>query len=107
MPKKKDICSLADGKNILAIGYYGPGDHSHLEEVMGSSWFEREILMPFLGQYSTKKTIAVIDYKFGGATRQHFGLGNSPEEAVKSALTTLIAKYEPIVASAEKALKGV
>jgi len=107
MPKKKDICSLADGKNILEIAYYGPGDHSHLEEEMGSSWFEREILMQFLGQYSKKKTIAVIDYKDGGATRQHFGLGNSPEEAVKSALTTLIAKYEPIVASAEKALRGL
>lgn len=107
MPKKKDICSLADGKNILEIAYYGPGDHSHLEEEMGSSWFEREILMQFLGQYSKKKTIAVIDYKDGGATRQHFGLGNSPEEAVKSALTTLVAKYEPIVASAEKALRGI
>ena len=107
MSKKKDICSLADGKNILEIAYYGPGDHPHLEEEMGSSWFEREILVPFLGQYSKDKTIAVIDYKDGGATRQHFGLGNSPEEAVKSALTTLIAKYEPVVASAEKALKAL
>ena len=107
MSKKKDICSLADGKNILEIAYYGPGDHPHLEEEMGSSWFEREILVPFLGQYSKDKTIAVIDYKDGGATRQHFGLGNSPEEAVKSALTTLIAKYEPVVASAEKTLKAL
>ena len=107
MPKKKDICSLADGKNILEIAYYGPGDHSYLEEEMGSSWFEREILVPFLGEYSKDKTIAAIDYKDGGATRQHFGLGNSPEEAVKSALTTIIAKYEPIVASAEKALRGL
>ena len=107
MSKKKDICSLADGKNILEIAYYGPGDHSYLEEEMGSSWFEAEILVPFLGEYSKDKTIAVIDYKDGGATRQHFGLGNSPEEAVKSALTTLIANYEPVVASAEKALKGV
>ena len=107
MSKKKDICSLADGKNILEIAYYGPGDHPHLEEEMGSSWFEKEILVPFLGQYSKDKTIAVIDYKDGGATRQHFGLGNSPEEAVKSALTTLIAKYEPVVASAEKALKAL
>ena len=107
MSKKKDICSLADGKNILEIAYYGPGDHPHLEEEMGSSWFEKEILVPFLGQYSKDKTIAVIDYKDGGATRQHFGLGNSPEEAVKSALTTLIAKYEPVVASAEKALRGL
>ena len=107
MSKKKDICSLADGKNILEIAYYGPGDHSYLEEEMGSSWFEKEILVPFLGQYSKDKTIAVIDYKEGGATRQHFGLGNSPEEAVKSALTTIIAKYEPVVASAEKALKAL
>lgn len=107
MAKKKDICSLADGKNILEIAYYGPGDHKNLEEEMGSYWFTREILTPFLGQYSKDKTIAVIDYKDGGATRQHFGLGNSPEEAVKSALTTLIAKYEPIVASAEKALRGL
>lgn len=107
MPKKKDICSLADGKNILEIAYYGPGDHSHLEEEMGASWFVGEILIPFMGQYSKDKTIAVIDYNAGGATRQHFGLGSSPEEAVKSALTTLIAKYEPVVASAEKALKGV
>lgn len=107
MAKKKDICSLADGKNIREIAYYGPGDHSHLALEMGVAWFEKEILVPFLGQYSKDKTIAVIDYKDGGATRQHFGLGNSPEEAVKSALTTLIAKYEPIVASAEKALKGV
>lgn len=107
MSKKKEICSLADGKNILEISYYGPGDHSYLEEEMGSSWFEREILVPFLGEYSKDKTIAVIDYKDGGATRQHFGLGSSPEEAVKSALTTLIAKYEPIVASAEKALRGL
>lgn len=107
MPKKKDICSLADGKNILEIAYYGPGDHSYLEEEMGSSWFEKEILVPFLGQYSKKKTIAVIDYKDGGATRQHFGLGSSPEEAVKSALTTLIAKYEPMVAAAEKALNAI
>lgn len=107
MPKKKDICSLADGKNILEIAYYGPGDHSYLEEEMGSSWFEKEILVPFLGQYSKDKTIAVIDYKDGGATRQHFGLGVSPEEAVKSALTTLIAKYEPLVAAAEKALKAI
>ena len=107
MAKKKDICSLADGKNILEVAYYGPGDHSYLEEEMGSSWFEKEILVPFLGQYSKKKTIAVIDYKDGGATRQHFGLGSSPEEAVKSALTTLIAKYEPIVASAEKSLRGL
>jgi hypothetical protein len=105
MSKKKDICSLADGKNILEIAYYGPGDHSYLEEEMGSYWFTREILVPFLGEYSKDKTIVVIDYKDGGATRQHFGLGNSPEEAVKSALTTLIAKYEPIVASAEKALR--
>ena len=87
MPKKKDICSLADGKNILEIAYYGPGDHKKLEEERGHYWFEKEVL--------------------GGATRQHFGLGNSPEEAVKSALTTLIAKYEPIVASAEKALRGL
>lgn len=107
MPKKKDICSLADGKNILEIAYYGPGDHSYLEEEMGSSWFEKEILVPFLGQYSKDKTIAVIDYKDGSATRQHFGLGNSPEEAVKAALTTLIAKYEPMVAAAEKALKAI
>lgn len=114
MPTKKDICSLADGKNILEIAYYGPGDHSRLSLEMGAHWFEREILMPFLGQYSKDKTIAVIDYKEGGATRQHFGLGNSPEEAVKSALTTLksalttlIAKYEPVVASAEKALKAL
>lgn len=107
MPKKKDFCSLADGKNILEIAYYGPGDHLYLEEEMGPSWFEKEILVPFLGQYSKDKTIAVIDYKDGGATRQHFGLGDSPEEAVKSALTTLIAKYEPIVASAEKALRGL
>ena len=109
MPKKKpiDLCSLADGKNILEIAYYGPGDHKNLEEEMGSSWFEKEILMPFLGQYSKKKTIAVIDYKDGGATRQHFGLGNSPEEAVKAALTTIIAKYEPLVASAEKALNAI
>lgn len=109
MPKKKpiDLCSLADGKNILEVAYYGPGDHSYLEEEMGSSWFEKEILVPFLGQYSKKKTIAVIDYKEGSATRQHFGLGNSPEEAVKSALTTLIAKFEPLVASAEKALKAI
>lgn len=107
MAKKKDICSLADGKNILEIAYYGPGDHSILSKEMGKHWFEKEILVPFLGQYSKDKTIAVIDYKDGGATRQHFGLGNSPEEAVKSALTTLIANYEPVVASAEKALKGV
>lgn len=110
MTKKKpiDLCSLADGKNILEIAYYGPGDHSHLALEMGKHWFEKEILVPFLGQYSKDKTIAVIDYRFtGGTTRQHFGLGSSPEEAVKSALTTLIAKYEPIVASAEKALKGV
>ena len=107
MPTKKDICSLADGKNILVIAYYGPGDHSHLALEMGVHWFEKEILVPFLGQYSKDKTIAVIDYKEGGATRQHFGLGNSPEEAVKSALTTLIAKYEPIVASAKKALKDL
>ncbi len=107
MPKKKDICSLADGKNILEIAYYGPGDHSILSKEMGKHWFEKEILVPFLGQYSTEKTIAVIDYNDGSATRQHFGLGNSPVEAVKSALTTLIAKYEPIVASAEKALRGL
>ncbi len=110
MPKKKpiDLCSLADGKQILEIAYYGPGDHDTLEEELGSSWFEREILMPFLGQYSKKKTIAVIDYRFtGGTTKQHFGLGDTPEEAVKAALTTLIAKYEPLVAAAEKALKGV
>ena len=109
MPKKKpiDLCSLADGKNILEIAYYGPGDHSHLEVEMGSFWFERDFLMPFLGQYSKDKTIAVIDYMDGGATRQHFGLGSSPEEAVKSALTTLVAKYEPVVASAEKALRGL
>ena len=107
MSKKKDICSLADGKNILEIAYYGPGDHPRLEEEMGSSWFEKEILVPFLGQYSKDRTIAVIDYTDGGATRQHFGLGNSPEEAVKSALTTLVAKYEPVVASAEKALKAL
>ena len=107
MPKKKDICSLADGKNILEIAYYGPGDHKNLEEEMGSSWFEKEILVPFLGQYSKDRTIAVIDYTDGGSTRQHFGLGNSPEEAVKSTLTTLIAKYEPVVASAEKALKAL
>jgi len=100
MPKKKDICSLADGKNILEIAYYGPGDHKKLEEERGHYWFEKEVLISLLGQYSN-------DYKDGGATRQHFGLGSSPEEAVKSALTTLIAKYEPIVASAEKALKGV
>ena len=109
MPKKKpiDLCSLADGEQILEIAYYVPGDHPHLEEEMGSSWFEKEILVPFLGQYSKDRTIAVIDYKEGGATRQHFGLGNSPEEAVKSALTTLIAKYKPVVASAEKALKNL
>ena len=107
MPKKKDICSLADGKNILEIAYYGPGDHSILSNEMGKHWFEKEILLPFMDQYSKEKTIAVIDYKDGSATRQHFGLGNSPEEAVKSALTTLIAKYEPIVASAEKALRGL
>lgn len=109
MAKKKpiDLCSLADGKNILEIAYYGPGDHSILSKEMGKHWFEKEILVPFLGQYSKDKTIAVIDYKDGGATRQHFGLGSSPEEAVKSALTTLIAKYEPVVASAEKALRGL
>ena len=107
MPKKKDIRSLADGKTILGIAYYGPGDHSQLAMEMGEHWFEKEILVPFLGQYSKEKTIAVIDYKDGGPTRQHFGLGNSPEEAVKSALTTIIAKYEPVVASAEKALKAL
>jgi len=112
MSKKKDICSLdicslADGKHILEIAFYFPGEHDTLEEEMGSSWFEQEILVPFLGEYSKDKTIAVIDYKDGGATRQHFGLGNSPEEAVKSALTTLIAKYEPVVASAEKVLKAI
>ena len=110
MPKKKkpiDLCSLADGKHILEIAYYGPGDHKHLEEEMGLHWFEQEILVRFLGQYSKKKTIAVIDYDCNGGTMQHFGLGDTPEEAVKSALTTLIAKYEPLVAAAEKALKGV
>ena len=107
MPKKKDICSLADGKNILEIAYYGPGDHSQLAMEMGEHWFEKEVLISLLGQYSKKKTIAVIDYKDGGATRQHFGLGSSPEEAVKSALTTLTAKYDPVVASAEKALKAL
>ena len=107
MAKKKDICSLADGKNILEIAYYGPGDHSILSKEMGNHWFEKEILVPFLGQYSKDKTIAVIDYKDGSATRQHFGLGSSPEEAVKAALTTLIAKYEPMVAAAEKALKAI
>lgn len=109
MAKKKpiDLCSLADGKNILEIAYYGPGDHKKLEEEMGHYWFEKEVLISLLGQYSKDKTIAVIDYKDGGATRQHFGLGSSPEEAVKSALTTLIAKYEPVVASAEKALRGL
>lgn len=107
MPKKKDICSLADGKTILEIAPYGPGDHSILSKEMGEHWFEKEILVPFLGQYSKDKTIAVIDYKDGGATRQHFGLGNSPEEAVKSALATLVAKYEPLVASAKKAIKDL
>lgn len=110
MTKKKtpiDLCSLADGKHILEIAYYGPGDHSHLSLEMGLHWFEKEILVPFLGQYSKDKTIAVIDYKDGGATRQHFGLGGTPEEAVKSALTTLIAKYEPLVAAAEKAIKAI
>ena len=44
MDKKKpiDICSLADGKNILEIAYYGPGDHAHLEEERGHYWFEKE-----------------------------------------------------------------
>lgn len=109
MAKRKpiDLCSLADGKNILEIAYYGPGDHKNLEEEMGRYWFEKEVLVPLLGHYSKDKTIAVIDYKGGGATRQHFGLGDTPEEAVKSALTTLIAKYEPLVASAEKALRGL
>lgn len=107
MPKKKDIRSLADGKNILEIAYYGPGDHSRLALEMGVTWFEKEILVPFLGQYSKDKTIAIIDYKVEGDTVRHFGLGNSPEEAVKSALTALIAKYEPVVASAEKALKAL
>lgn len=35
MPKKKDIRSLADGKTILEIAYYGPGDHSRLALEMG------------------------------------------------------------------------
>jgi hypothetical protein len=74
---------------------------------MGEHWFEREILVPFLGQYSKDRTIAVIDYRDGDATRQHFGLGDSPEEAVKSALATLVAKYKPVVTSAEKALKAL
>lgn len=107
MPKKKDIRSLADGKAILEIAYYGPGDHPRLSREMGEHWFEREILIPFLGQYSKDRTIAVIDYKDGDAIRQHFGLGDSPEEAVKSALATLVAKYKPVVASAEKALKAL
>ena len=107
MPKKKDIRSLADGKSILEIAYYGPGDHPRLAMEMGEHWFEREILVPFLGQYSKDRTIAVIDYMDGDATRQHFGLGDSPEEAVKSALATLVAKYKPVVTSAEKALKAL
>ena len=102
MSKKKDICSLADGKNILEIAYYGPGDHSHLALEMGAHWFEKEILVPFLGQYSKDKTIAVIDYKEGGATRQHFDLGNSPEEAVnypppKGGELLVFASTEPLV----------
>jgi len=107
MPKKKDIRSLADGKTIIEIDYYGPGDHSRLSREMGNHWFEKEILFPFLGQYSKDRTIAVIDYRDGDATRQHFGLGDSPEEAVKSALTALVAKYKPVVTSAEKALKAL
>ena len=109
MSKKKpiDLCSLADGEHILEIAYYGPGDHKKLEEEIGSFWFEKEILVRFLGQYSKKKTIAVIDYECNGDTLQHYGLGYTPEEAVKSALTTLIAKYEPLVASAEMALKSL
>ena len=110
MTKKKkpiDLCSLADGEQILEIAYYGPGDHKYLKEEMGRYWFEKEILLPFMGQYSKDKTIAVIDYDWCGDTMQHFGLGDTPEEAVKSALTTLIAKHKPLTDAAEKALKGI
>lgn len=109
MTKKKptDLCSLADGKHILEIAYYGPGDHKHLKKEIGSFWFEKEVLFRFLGRYSPDKTIAVIDYECNGSTMQHFALGDTPEEAVKAALTTLIAKYEPLVAAAEKALKAI
>ena len=107
MTKKNpiDICSLADGKNILEIAYYGPGAHDDLKANLGQYWFETEILTRFLGQYSKDKTIVVIDYDLKGSTYQYFGLGDSPTEALKSALTTLIAKYEPLLASAENILK--
>lgn len=110
MTKKKhiDLCSLADGNNIVEIAYYGPSGHKYLKQELEEDW-ENEILLPFKGQYSKDKTIAAIDYVMGD-TMQIFGIGNTPEEAVKSALTKLIAKYpkcDTLVSSAQKVIKEI
>ena len=105
--KAVGLCSLADGKNMLEIAYYGPGAHGDLRDEMGRRRFREEVLVPFGDWYAAERTIAVIVYGVKGARMRHFGIGDTAEEAVRSALTTLIAKYEPLVFCAEKALESM
>lgn len=110
---KPDFSSLVDGKTILEVAYYAPEDHSLLKQELGTYWFSQEIEIPFLGRYYGK-FIAVIDYSTprdyrmqGNTTKQIFGIGATPEEAVKDALTSFITAYEPMVAALNKALKAL
>lgn len=105
--KAAGLRSLADGRNILEIAYYGPGAHGDLRVGIGRYRFRKEVLVPFGDRYTADKTVAVIVYDVKGATMRHFGIGDTADEAVRSALTTLIAKYEPLVFCAEKALESM
>lgn len=111
MPNSKpDFSALEDGKNILEVAFYHPKDHAALKKELGAYWFNQEIELPFLGKYYNK-TIAVIDYRTkhdyrmpGDTTKQIFGIGATPEEAVKNTMESFVNSYGPVIDAFKKAL---
>jgi hypothetical protein len=102
-----------DGKSILEIAFYGPDDHKFLKQELGAYWFQQEIELPFLGRYYGK-FIAVIDYSApsdyrmqGDTTKQIFGIGDTPEAAVKNALESFVKAYEPLLGALKTALAAL
>ena len=104
-----NVMSLADGKIIAAIRYYtGEEQHMSLAETMGKYWFEHDVLLPLCARYKPESTIAAVyfnssHYFIKGAAR--YGIGDTPEEAVKDALKGVLEQVKPVVTQVERILK--
>jgi hypothetical protein len=86
--------------------FTGQDEHDALKNAMGAHWFTDQIQRRFITEYSPDKTVAIVYLDDPCLLPQEiFGIGSSPQDAIRNTLAKLVTELKPLVKDAEKLLK--